>query len=145
MLQAKRDFFLSVLANEGRLGTVQSVAFCPVPFDTDHTAEPGQLHRLLEAGFDPAVRSCGFADGSMLETLLPALEGLFGTGSALAFDWPTVDSSQGPGSLDLLLSRYGFRLYEQRDFLDSLCWYQNLGLRPARFPRRGSLCLAVRR
>ena len=30
MMQVKRDFFLSVLANERRLGAIQSVARCPL-------------------------------------------------------------------------------------------------------------------
>ena len=148
MMQVKRDFFLSVLANERRLGAIQSVAFCPVPFDTDFAVDltaSDWPDRLSAAGFDPEKRSCGFADGVHLEALLPRLEHLWSTGSALAFDWPMADSYREPGQLDLLLSRHGFRLYEQRDLVDSLYWYQNLGLRPPRIPRRGTLCLAVRR
>ena len=148
MLQAKRDFFLSVLANERRLGQVQSVALCPVPFTVGFepdVAREDWAAALTAAGFDAAKRSCVFLDGSTLEHLLPGLEQLCAVGSALAFDWPSAGNGEGPGKLDLLLSQYGFRLYEQRDLVDSLYWYDNLGVKPPRIPRRGSFCLAVRR
>ena len=148
MQQAKRDFFLSVLGNERRLGPVQAVALCPVPFDVDFGADAAGAdwaEALTAAGFDVAKRSCVFLEGNALERLLPGLEPLCALGSALAFDWPTAGNGEGPGQLDLLLSRYGFRLYEQRDLVDSLNWYNNLGLKPPRIPRRGSFCLAVRR
>lgn len=148
MLQVKRDFFLSVLVNERRMGAVQSVTFCELPFEVDFEADIAAAdwpELLKRAGFATEKRSCGFANGEDLERLLPELEQLWSAGSALAFDWPWGGSAKGPGQLDLLLSQNGFRLYEQRDMVDSIYWYNNLGLRAPRFPRHGTLCLAVRR
>ena len=140
MDRIKSDFFRTTLLNERRLGCRQSLTFLDLPFPVDHTAHgPDDLSVLA-----PGKKTLVFVEGAMLERLLPGLEQL-SNGSALAFDWPTGGAGEGPGRLDLLLSRYGFRLYEQRDFYDTLLWYQQMGSRMPYGPHRRSLCLAVRR
>ena len=145
MDRIKSDFFRTTLLNERRLGCRQTLTFLDLPFPVDHTADPEDPNWAARLeNFDPAAKTLVFLAGDRLERLLPGLEQL-SNGSALAFDWPTGGAGEGPGRLDLLLSRYGFRLYEQRDFYDTLLWYQQMGSRMPHGPRRRSLCLAVRR